>query len=85
MDSAEIVPRDIERDGGFQVSQKNISLRELSSWDEAAREARRQLGESKLRSGRLRAAIKYFERQSKAGEPWPVSRELTEDDSFSKC
>src|SRR5712692_4568606 len=41
------------------------------SWNQLLREAKAQLAESKLRSAKPRAAIKYFESQEKAGEPFP--------------
>jgi hypothetical protein len=45
------------------------------SWNQALEDAKAQLGECRLRSAKLRAAIKYFKKQMTPGEPFPVGNE----------
>lgn len=54
-----------------------MSETQQSAWNQLIREARLQLGESELRTGRLRAAIRYFERQERTGAPFPVGEQPT--------
>jgi hypothetical protein len=59
------------------ITKSNKNLHENNesvklSWNQALTDAKAQLGECKLRSAKLRAAIKYFKKQLMAGEPFPV-------------
>jgi len=60
----------------------NTNLHENSesvklSWNQLIRDSKGQIGEMKLRIGKLKAAIKYFENQQKAGEPCPFKIKRT--------
>jgi hypothetical protein len=49
------------------VNSKNV----ISPWAQISKQAKVQLADLKLRSARLRAAIKLFAEKERNGEPWP--------------
>ncbi len=63
-----------EHTESFTEVKKNLHVSTESKqlqWNQLIREATGQLGELKLRIGKLKAAVKYFKTQQKAGEPCP--------------
>lgn len=60
----------------FTDVKKNLHVSSEShklSWNQLVKEAKGQIGEMKLRIGKLKAAIKYFENQQEAGESCPFA------------
>jgi predicted DNA-binding WGR domain protein len=45
----------------------------VSGWGRAKKEASAQLAEMRVRTARLKAAIKLFTEKEKDGEPWPLA------------
>jgi hypothetical protein len=52
-----------------KINSKNV----ISGWSRAKEEASAQLAEMRVRTARLKAAIKLFAEKEKAGEPWPAA------------
>jgi hypothetical protein len=54
------------------TSESNVNSKVvIYSWRDAKKEATAQLAEMRVRTARLKAAIKLFTEKEKAGEPWP--------------